>query len=169
VFVSSTYYDFKHLRSPIEDFIESLGYDAILSEKGQIAYVPDLPLDVSCYREVRNADIFVIIIGGRYGTEKSDGSKPHPKIFYERYDSITREEYKAAISKDIPIYILIERQVYSDFETYLQNKDNETIKYAHVDSINIFRLIEEILGQPKGNPIYQFDKYSEIQEWLREQ
>jgi hypothetical protein len=31
VFVSSTYYDLKHLRSAIEAFIDSLGYEPILS------------------------------------------------------------------------------------------------------------------------------------------
>lgn len=35
IFVSSTHYDLKHLRSSLENFIESLGFDAILSEKGQ--------------------------------------------------------------------------------------------------------------------------------------
>jgi hypothetical protein len=145
VFVSSTYYDLKHLRSSLENFIESIGYEAILSEKGDIAYAPDSALDESCYREVRNADIFVIIIGGRYGSEKSEGKTDVPKGFYDNYDSITKQEYMSAVAQDIPIYILIEKPVYSDFETYLRNKSNKTISYAHVDSVNIFHLIEEFL------------------------
>src|ERR1043165_7062705 len=145
IFVSSTYYDLKHLRSSLENFIESLGYEPILSEKGEIAYAPDTALDESCYREVRNADVFVIIIGGRYGSEKSEGKTDIPKHFFDRYDSITKQEYKSAVTQDIPIYILIEKSVYSDFETYLRNKENKTISYAHVDSVNIFHLIQEIL------------------------
>lgn len=169
VFVSSSYYDLRHLRSSLENFIESLGFDAILSEKGDIAYIPDMPLDESCYREVNNADIFVIIIGGRYGSEKS-GSKPTiVKQFYERYDSITRLEYQSAREKDIPIYILIEKTVYSDYETFLRNKDNKTISYAHVDSVNIFHFIEEIIAQARNNPLQQFDRYADIEFWLREQ
>ncbi len=78
VFVSSTYYDLKHIRSSRENFIESLGFKAILSEKGDIAYTPDIPLDESCYSEVENSDIFVIIIGGRYGSEKSGSKKKMP-------------------------------------------------------------------------------------------
>jgi len=66
VFVSSTYYDLKHLRSSLENFVESLGFDPVLSEKGDIAYLPDVPLDESCYREVRNADIYVLIVGGSW-------------------------------------------------------------------------------------------------------
>jgi len=34
IFVSSTYYDLKHVRSSLEAFIERLGYEPILSEKG---------------------------------------------------------------------------------------------------------------------------------------
>ena len=42
VFVSSTYYDLKHLRSSLENFVESLGFEPVLSEKGDIAYAPDV-------------------------------------------------------------------------------------------------------------------------------
>jgi hypothetical protein len=169
VFVSSTYYDLKHLRSSLENFVESLGFDAILSEKGKIAYTPDIPLDESCYREVGNTDIFVLIVGGRYGSEASSGKISLTKTFYERYNSITRGEYRAAVDRDIPIYVLIERSVYAEYETYLKNKANKNISYAHVDSVNIFGLIEDVLGQPRNNPIQQFDRYSEIEAWLREQ
>src|SRR6266849_2723784 len=96
VFVSSTYYDLKHLRSSLENFVESLGFDAVLSEKGKIAYTPDVPLDESCYREVGTSDIFVLIIGGRYGSEASSGKTDVQKTFYERYNSITRAEYRSA-------------------------------------------------------------------------
>jgi hypothetical protein len=169
IFVSSSYYDLKHLRSSLENFIESLGFDAILSEKGDIAYSPDIPLDESCYREVNNADIFVIIIGGRYGSEKSETKSTAPRTFFDKYDSITKQEYRNALDKDIPVYILIEKPVYSDYETFLRNKDNKSISYAHVDSVNIFHLVEEILSQPRNNAIQQFDRYSDIEFWLKEQ
>lgn len=169
VFVSSTYYDLKHIRSSLENFIEELGYEPILSEKGDISYAPDIALDESCYKEVRNSDIFVLIIGGRYGAEKSDGKSKVSKEFYDRYDSITKQEYANAVARDIPIYILIEKAVYADFETYLRNKPNEGVSYAHVDSVNIFRLIEEILSQPRNNPLFHFDRYADIEAWLQEQ
>lgn len=51
IFVSSTYYDLKHVRSSLDNFIEALGFDSVLSEKGDIAFSPDAPLDESCYRE----------------------------------------------------------------------------------------------------------------------
>lgn len=169
IFVSSTYYDLKYIRSSLELFVEALGYDAILSEKGSIAYAPDLPLDESCYREVQNSDVYVLIIGGRYGSEASEGRSKVPKNFYDRYESITKKEYAAAINRDLPIYVLIERSVYAEYQTFEKNRDNTTVKYAHVDSANVFQFISEILAQPRNNPIQTFDKYSEIEDWLRDQ
>ncbi len=169
IFVSSTYYDLKHVRSSLDNFIESLGFDSVLSEKGDIAYSPDIPLDESCYREASSADVFVLIVGGRYGSSASSEEKKPSRSFFDRYDSITKKEYDSACSRDIPVYILIEQNVYSEYQTYLRNKANEKIQYAHVDSINIFRLIEDILSKPRNNPVHTFERFSEIESWLREQ
>ena len=169
IFVSSTYYDLKHIRSSLDNFIESLGYDSVLSEKGDIAYSPDVPLDESCYREATGTDIFVLIIGGRYGSSASNEEKKPSHSFFDRYDSITKKEYDTAWSRDIPIYILIEQNVYSEYQTYLRNKSMKSIQYAHVDSINIFQVIEEILSKPRNNPMHTFERFPDIEAWLREQ
>jgi hypothetical protein len=169
VFVSSTYYDLKHLRSALEGFIDGLGFEPVLSEKGTIPYVPDLALDESCYREARQADIMVLIIGGRYGSEKSATSDKEASDFYSRYDSITREEFRSAEASGVPLYILIERGVYAEYQTYLKNRESTGVRYAHVDSVNIFRMIQEILALKRNNPLFSFDRYHEIEAWLREQ
>ena len=124
VFVSSTFYDLKHVRSSLEAFILSLGYEPILSEKGSIAYSPDVPLDESCYREAKSCDIFVIVIGGRYGSEASGEPSSPDRAFHERYESITRKEYESAVERDIPTYVLVEKSVYVEYETFKRNRDN---------------------------------------------
>jgi hypothetical protein len=169
VFVSSTYYDLKHIRSSLDLFIETFGYESVLSEKGNIAFTHDRPLDDSCYREAASADIFVLIVGGRYGSEATSVEKKPPRSFFDQYDSITRNEYETAVGRDIPIYILIEAGVYSEYQTFLRNKDNSSITYAHVDSVNVFHLIEDILARPRNNPIHTFERFADIESWLREQ
>ncbi len=169
IFVSSTYYDLKHVRSSLNNFIESLGFDSVLSEKGDIAYSPDAPLDESCYREATTADILVIVIGGRYGSAASTHKETLSPTFFERYDSITKKEYESAADRDIPTYILIEANVHAEYRTFLRNKNNKDINYAHVDSVNIFHFIEEILGKPRNNPIQTFERFADIEGWLREQ
>ena len=169
VFISSTFYDLKHIRSSLERFIESLGFDAVLSEKGDIAFSHEIPLDESCYREIANADIFVLVVGGRYGSAISSQGRITGGDFFDRYTSITQKEYETASKRDIPIFILVEKSVYGEYETYQKNRGNSEIKYAHVDSVNVFSMIEFILSQPRNNPVLQFDRYAEMEEWLREQ
>ena len=52
VFISSTFYDLRHIRNDLDEFVSGLGFESVLSEKGDIAYEHDRPLDESCYREV---------------------------------------------------------------------------------------------------------------------
>ena len=115
----------------------------------------------------------MLIVGGRYGSERSFGEsakdKKSKKEFYSKYDSITREEFRAAINNNIPTYILIERAVYAEYQTFIKNRESTDINYAHVDSVNIFRMIDEIVSLPSNNPILSFERYHEIEHWLREQ
>jgi Domain of unknown function (DUF4062) len=169
IFISSTFYDLKQVRSSLDAFVRGFGFDPVLSEKGSIAYTPDVPLDESCYREAKSCDVFVLIIGGRYGSEASEHATSKGKEFYERYESITRKEYESATERDIPIYVLIDKSVYSEYETFKRNRDNSTIKYAYVDSVNIFSLIDFVVSRPRNNPIFHFELSNEIESWLREQ
>jgi hypothetical protein len=59
--------------------------------------------------------------------------------------------------------------VHTEYHTYLRNKDNDNIQYAHVDSVNVFRLIQVILSKPRNNPVHTFERFSDIESWLREQ
>jgi hypothetical protein len=101
IFISSTYYDLKTERNEISKFCEKMGYQPMLSEKGDIAYTFDIPLDESCYNSVRlYADMFVLIVGGRYGSPSSEfKGKTDEHKFHQRYESITLNEYKCAREK----------------------------------------------------------------------
>lgn len=172
VFVSSTYYDLKHIRNSVEAFIDGFGYDAVLFESGDIPFHHDLPIDESCYAEIHNCHMLVLIIGGRYGSATSSEKQLKGKeldMAYKRYNSITQKEYENARSRDIPIFIFVDKNVLAEFQTYKDNRDNTSIKYAHVDSVNVYRLLEDILAQRRNNFIRAFEKFDDIASWLRDQ
>ena len=86
VFVSSTYYDLKHVRNDVSDFIKSLGYTPVMHDKGGVAYTQTDTLENSCYSELATCDIVVCIIGNHFGTQSSSSNF-----------SITMEEVRTAI------------------------------------------------------------------------
>lgn len=172
IFVSSTYYDLKHIRNSLEGFISDLGYDAVLFENGDIVFHHDKPLDQSCYSEIKNCHILVLIIGGRYGSPSSvnqSQDEQNVEKSIEIFNSVTKKEYETARDRDIPIYIFVEKGVLSEYQTYKRNRGNKNIEYAHVDNVNIFILVDEIYNQRRNNLIKEFDSFLDISSWLKDQ
>ena len=69
IFISSTFYDLRQIRSDIDLFIEGLGYEPIRNEEGDIPYGKEDALEEYCYKEIKSVDILISIIGGRFGSE----------------------------------------------------------------------------------------------------
>ncbi len=172
IFVSSTYYDLKHVRSSLEKFISSLGYEPVLSEKGEVPSVPGLRPDESCCREVQECDIYVLIIGRRYGSEPvseaTSGPSSERRSSDEKRESVTKREYKRAIKNYIPGYVLIERDVHAEFETYRSSSCKHEFECTHVDSISVFEFIEEIFADGMYW-IRSFDQFGDIEAFLQKQ
>ncbi len=166
IFVSSTYYDLKHIRNSLEAFIDAMGYESVLYEEGDIPFHHDSPLDVSCYEEIKSCHILVLIIGGRYGSPASEADLGSGLEFY---NSVTKKEYETARKNDIPIYVFIEKNVHSEYHTFKKNRKNESIEYAHVDNVNIFKLIDDIYTQNRNNLIRDFEKFDDLSTWLKDQ
>ncbi|MBX7155321.1 MAG: DUF4062 domain-containing protein [Bacteriodetes bacterium] len=181
VFVSSTYYDLKHVRERIEKFIDNYGFESVLFESDKITYEHGKPIDDSAYNEVTLCHLMVLIVGGRYGTTATSVSPIEDQKKYEsEYVSITRKEFETAVKRNIPVFIFIDKNVYSEYQTYKENQDffdnNETykssgasknvkFKFAHVDSSNVFRFVDAI----KSKPIKTFDRVEEIENYLQNQ
>lgn len=174
IFVSSTYHDLKYIRKDLKLFIEQMGYEAILFEEGSITFRLNTPLDESCYKDIENCQMQILIIGGRYGSPASENKNTEEhesdkNPMYEYYNSITKKEYEKAREKKLPIFIFVEKGVYAEYGTYRENKDNETIKYAHVDNINIFKLLDEIISWRPGVFVKDFETLDDITNWLKQQ
>jgi hypothetical protein len=158
VFISSTFYDMKQVRSSLELFIRDLGYDPVLHERGAVPYGSKEKLEEYCYGEIHQAEILVSIIGGRYGSQSEH--KPY---------SISQQELKTALELGIQVFIFVESAVLSEYQTYLKNKDVAGVVFNYVDDPRIYRFLEEVHALPNNNPITGFGSAQEIAVFLREQ
>lgn len=157
IFLSSTFYDLKQVRTDIDLFIDTLGYEAVRNEEGDIPYGKDEALEEYCYKEIKSVDILVSIIGGRFGSESKRNTS-----------SISQIELKTAIKENKQIYIFIDKNVLSEYETYLINKDVD-MSYRYVDDKRIYHFIEEVKALSANNNIKGFETASEITKYLKDQ
>ncbi len=159
VFVSSTFYDLQQVREDLDRFISGLGYEAVLHEAGDVAYGKDGPPEAYVHPEIQRCDILICVIGGRFGTESQElpGS------------SITQQELATAIENQLQVFIFIEQQVYSEYKTYMINKETAGMKYQFADSHRVYEFIESVYNLPSNNPIAPFQTASDIVEYLRGQ
>ena len=155
VMVSSTFYDLRQIRNDLADFIISgLGYSTLLSEFPSFPIDPDINTIENCRKRVdKNADILVLIIGGRYGTIDKKTEK-----------SITNLEYLTAKRKGIPIYVFIDKQVLSVLHVWKNNLEGD---YSNiVDTTSLFEFIEEIRSK-EGVWTFPFETAQEIVTTLK--
>src|SRR5438046_1376403 len=86
IYISSTIYDFKDLRSALKYWLGELGYEVMLSDFNDF----DKPLDensyLACLRAIEKASYFILLVGARVG-----GLYDSPNKI-----SITRQEYRTA-------------------------------------------------------------------------
>ncbi len=168
VFISSTCYDLKEVRDTLFEYIEDLHYIPVLSDKGDVFYHPDIHTHDSCIHEIETCQLFVLIIGGRFGgTYKADVEK-----------SIVNAEYESAVKLDIPIITFINRSVYEDHRVYIKNKkdnpDNfEKIIYPSIENqkyaIKIFQFIDKVRKAEYNNAVFPFEFGREIKRHLGQQ
>lgn len=140
----------------------NLGYEPIRNEEGDIPYGKEEELQKYCYREIENVDILISIIGNRYGSPAVSDDK-------EKEYSVTQREIKTAYERNKQVYIFIDKNVLTEYETYLLNKKSKDITYKYVDNKNIYKFIEEVKSWSHNNNIKDFETADDITKYLKEQ
>ena len=156
VFVSSTCYDLKQVREDLKDFFEdNYGFQTMLSEFDSFPIDPCKGTFENCIENVdKAADIFVLIIGNRYGYVMESGK------------SITNLEYLHAKEKGIPIYVFVDKQLYDNMKIWRSNKDANFTSV--VDNPKIFEFVSGIYDESK-QWIYTYDSVRDIKMALKQQ
>ena len=130
VFVSSTCYDLKQIRTDIKCFFEEqLGYEVLLSEYDSFPLDPNVGTVDNCLRAVdERADIFVLIVGCRYGSITESGH------------SVTNVEYLKAKAKGIPIYAFVDKSILSILPLWRDNPNGNF--QSTVDTPKLFEFVD---------------------------
>lgn len=154
VFVSSTCYDLHQVRADLKSFIESMGLDPVLSEYNSFPIDPDANTVENCRKAVEErADIFVLIVGGRYGSIAESGR------------SVTNVEYLQAKSKGIPVYVFVLKSILGLLPVW---KDNPQADYKSVvDSPKLFEFVSSV--RDSGVWVFPFENAQDITDTLRKQ
>lgn len=157
IFISSTFYDLRQIRADIFHYIEgTLGYRVLASEHPTFPVDPDVNTIENCRRRVQqDADIMVLIVGGRYGAIPEDLGK-----------SVTNLEYEIARSKGIPIYTFIQRDILAVLPAWEKNPNADFSNI--VDNAALFEFIQSIHSSDR-HWTYPFDTAQDIVKTLRKQ
>lgn len=119
------------VRVDLREFAESIGFEPILSEFDSFPVNPNQNTLGNCLDAVKNrTDIFVLVVGGRYGSITDTGR------------SITNLEYFEAKAKGIPKYVFIKDNVLSLLQTWKDNPDSDYS--SAVDNPALFKFIEDL-------------------------
>lgn len=155
IFVSSTCYDLSQIRKNLDEFIKSLGHNPILSEQNDFPIDPQLDNWENCINAVKNyADIFVLIIGEKYGSIGKTGK------------SITNTEYLTAVQKGIPIYTFTSKRMVTLLDAW---KLNPSAKLSEgIDNNNVFEFINDVRSK-SGRWNFEYDTAEDIIDTLRKQ
>lgn len=166
VFISSTCFDLAEVRDSLLSFCQGFGFEVVMSDKGDVFYHPDLHTHESCVSEISNCQLFILIIGGRFGGKyKIDPSK-----------SITNAEYNAAKETGIPVFTFVKEGVLADHHVYQKNRGKDFAPNIEFPSIenqdyaeNIFNFIDLVKGSNVNNGFFGFTYARDLHDSLRKQ
>src|SRR5581483_1120599 len=155
LFVSSTCYDLGQVRSDLRDFCESVGLEPVLSELDLFPVNPSQDTVSNCLEVVRNrADLFVLVVGGRYGSINESGK------------SFTNLEYAEAVAKGIPKYVFVKSEILALLPVWHKNPAADF--GSVVDTPRLFQFVSEL--RDTGEVwVFPFNTAQDIVGTLRKQ
>ena len=142
VFLSSTMYDLSELRAQLRQFVEGLGWRAVMSEHDSFPIDANRTTVENSRRNVReNADIFVMVVGARYGSVDDESDK-----------SVTNLEFIEARARGVPVYVFVSKDVLAQLRVWEANPEAD---YSGVvDTPRVFEFIDSFRG---GGEVWTFE------------
>lgn len=189
VFVSSTCFDLGPIRGQLRNFLNSMGYEPIMSDYNDVLYDPRIHTHTSCIEEIATCDLIVLLVGSRFGGKAIpeaiskvdfdaiiEKSKSVEYLKKKENISVTQLEVLKAVEIEIPIFTFIDSRLWNDHELYEKNKSKPILKDIEFPSIEkpetaefIFEFVNFLRHRTKGNSINTFAKFEDIEETLKKQ
>ena len=159
VFISSTIEDLHHVRDAVRETISELGYQPIMSERGDVGYMNETAADAACYQSVKECQLMVLIIGKRYGS-KTHGSGTV---------SVTEHEYDTCMEHKPKLITFVDGEVLNFKRVYDANPDaKKDMKYPGMDdAIATFSFVDKVKHGPIRNAIIPFSTVSDVRSKLK--
>lgn len=157
VFVSSTIRDLAHLRHALRDAVIELGYQPVMSDFGEIGYLPEVTAADSCFKEAENCDLGILIVAKRYGDD------------YINNVSVTHGEFRTLRGRKVPIVTLVEKDVLT-YKALVEANPNATIACPGMDRPKkTFELVDEVGNCAYNNGIHEFQQLGDARRIVRQQ
>ena len=158
IFVSSTIQDLQYLRDAIRDTIRELGYNPVMTDYGDVGYLPSVNVEESCYLSVGECQITVLIIGKRYGSRSLNGL------------SVTQNEFQSSKDRKIPVISLIDDEVLKFKRVFDANPQSNFATFPGMDEpAATFSFINEIAQSSVNNGFIHFSNVSDARTALTHQ
>lgn len=156
VFISSTFLDLKEERRKVWDTLEK--FDVVVKGMEQFGARKTTPL-ATCISEVEQSDIYVGIIGMRYGSEETISGKSYSQLEYEKAVEQNLEiliylidEENANVTPNLIQYDKIQKL--NNFKTILKDKHTvDTFSNAQDLVTKLQRKFKELLTTKKTTVI----------------
>jgi len=148
-------YDLNQVRADMKCFLEDMGLDPVLSETPAFPVSPQTSPLENCLQAVKErADILVLIVGARYGSQNESGK------------SVTNLEYIEAKAKGIPVYAFVLKQLLNVLPVWKKNPQGNYD--GTVDTPKLFEFVET-LRTSQDHWVFEFEEAQHIMDILRRQ
>lgn len=194
IFVSSTIYDFRDLRSALKFWLEELGYEVLTSENPDFPVQADLNSYETCLSAIDDCQYFILLIGGRVGgwynaEERVSITQAEYRRAYQRLQEgklklnvfvrnevWTIKEDRTALARFLRSEALIDRELTEDQIHQITSHPSKFVNDAcfisdflreigrHEEQIQAVRERETF---PIGNWIHEFSTFNDIVDSLR--
>jgi len=158
IFISSTVKDLHYLRDAVRDIVNQLGYNPVMSEYGEIGYLPSMTAEDSCYYRIKECQLVILIIGKRYSSPSLNGQ------------SVTENEYESTVQNKKPIITIVDEEVLSFKKVFELESNDKKPNFPDMDNPKqTFKFINKINSSPLNNGLLPFGNVEEAQSLIKKQ